>query len=85
MLNHWSRAPKSHGLGRFRDSMDAVAPVASVVRAVLRRRPPGSRAGEAAGGILRLAVILAAVCAYLLLLDHLGVRPAATMDFPFID
>ena len=49
------------------------------------RRWPGPWLGEAATGVLLLLAILAVVCAYLLLLDHLGVPPAAMTDFPLID
>lgn len=64
--------------------MEAMRPAAPLKQAPLRRWP-GRRPGKAAEGIPLLAVILVAVCAYLLLLDRLGVSPAATTDFPFVD
>ena len=84
MLNHSSRTAKDHGPGRFRDAMEAMRPAAPIKWAAPRRWP-GSRLGEAATGILLLMAILAAVCAFLLLLDRLGVPPAAMTDFPLID
>ena len=84
MLNHSSRPAKDRGLGRGRDAMEALRP-APPIRWPAPRRWPGPRLGEAAAAVLFLVAMLAAVCAYLLLLDHLGVPPAALTDFPLID
>ncbi len=64
--------------------VEAMRSAPSVKRARLRRWP-GPRWGEAASGVLLLAVILVAVCAYLLLLDSIGISPGAIADFPLID
>ena len=84
MLNHSSPPAKDRGSGKFRDTVEAMRPVAPIKWAAPRRWP-GRRLREAASGALFLLAILAAVCLYLLLLDHLGVPPAATTDFPLID
>lgn len=83
MLNR-SRVPKARSPGKFRQAVEAMRPAAPTGRAALRRRP-GRLRGEAAGGILRLALVLAAVCAFLLLMDRLGVSPATVADFPLAD
>ena len=82
MLNHSSHP--AHGFGRLRNALGAMRLLASV-RRTAPRRWPGPRLGETATGVLLLLAILAGVCACLLLLDHLGVPPAATTDFPLID
>ncbi len=64
---------------RLQAIVETMRPVSSIKRAALRRWP-GSRLGEAAGGVLLLAVILIAVCAYLLLLDSLGISPGAITE-----
>ena len=84
MLNHSSHAAKAGGPRTFRDAMKAMRPARPIIWTPPRRWP-GPRLGEAATGILLLLAILAAVCAYLLLLDHLGVSPEALTDFPLID
>ena len=84
MLNHSSHLAGDRGLRRIRDVVDAARPGAPTMRAAPRRWP-GPWLGEAATGVLLLLAILAVVCAYLLLLDHLGVPPAAMTDFPLID
>ena len=63
--------------------VEAMRPAASIKRPT--RRWPGPGLGEAAGGILILAVILAAVFACLLLLDSLGMSPGAITEFPLAD
>ena len=83
MLNHPSRSAKAGGHGNLRDAMEVLRPVVPVQRATPWRRPV--RLGETAAGVLLLLAILAAACAFLLLLDRLGVPPAATTDFPRID
>ena len=84
MLNHSSHLARGRSLRRVWDVVDAARPGAPTLRAAPRRWP-GPRPGEAATGVLLLLAILAAVCAYLWLLDHLGVPPAAMTDFPLID
>ncbi len=68
---------------RLQAIVKAMRPVSSIKRPT--RRWPGPRLGEAAGGVLILAVILAAVCACLLLLDSLGMSPGAITEFPLAD
>ena len=84
MLNRSIRVPNARGLGKFRQVVEAMKLAASMERAAPRRRP-GRRLREETEGVLLLAAILAAVCAYLLLLDRLGVPPAAMTDFPLVD
>ncbi len=84
MLNHSSHPAKDRGLGRLRDALAAMGPAAPV-RRFAPRRWPGPRLGGAATRVLLLLAILAGVCAWLLLLDHLGVPSAAVTDFPLID
>ena len=84
MLNHSSYPAKARGPNKFRDAVEAMRPAAPITWTAPRRWP-GPRLGEAARGVLLLLAILAAVCAYLLLLDHLGVPPAAMTDFPLVD
>ena len=69
---------------RTRAIVETMRPVSSIKRAALRPWP-GLRLGEVAGGVLLLAVILAAVCACLLLLDSLGMSPGAITEFPLAD
>ena len=59
-------------------------PAASIGRPAPRRRP-GRRLGEEAGSVLLLAAILVAVCAYMLLMDRLGVPSAVVTDLPLVD
>ena len=47
-------------------------------------RRPGRRLRRETEGVLLLAAILAAACAYLLV-DRLGIPPAAMTDFPLVD
>jgi len=68
---------------RLRAIVKAMQAAASIKRPT--RRWPGPRLGGAAGGVLILAVILAAVCACLLLLDSLGMSPGAITEFPLTD
>ena len=69
---------------RLQAIVETMRPAAPVKRAALRRWP-GFWLGEAAGGFLLLAVILVAVCAYLLLLDAHGINPGTITEFPLID
>ena len=69
MLNRSSHVPNARGLGKLRELVEAMKPAASLQRQ----------------GLLLLAALLVAVCAYLLLLDRLGVPPAAMTDFPTVD
>ncbi len=90
-VSNW-QPPEMQGQGKAQDRaslrlqaiVETMRPVASIRRAALRRWP-GPRLGEAAGGVLLLAMILVAVCAYLLLLDFLGISPGAVTDFPLVD
>lgn len=84
MLNRASHLPNAGGLGKLRQVVEAMKPAASREQAALRRGP-GRRLPDEAKGVLLLTAILAVVCAYLLLLDRLGVPPAAMTDFPLID
>ena len=65
-------------------TVEAMRPVPPA-RRIARRRWPGPRMGEASRGILLLAAILAATCAYLLLLDALAIAPGTVMEFPLVD
>ncbi len=84
MLNRSSPVPNARGLGRFRQVAEAMKPATSMQRPALRRWP-GRRLREEAEGVLLMVAILVAVCAFLLLLDRLGVPPAAMTDFPLVD
>lgn len=84
MLSHSSRTSTARGFGKSRSIVEAMRPAAPVERAAPWRRL-GLRLGETAEGVLLLAVILAVACAYLLLLDHLGVPPAIVVEFPLVD
>ena len=84
MLNQSSHPVKVVAPVKFRDAMELLRPAAPITWTAPRRWP-GPRLGEAARGILLLLLILAGTCAYLLLLDHLGVSPAVVTDFPLID
>ena len=68
---------------RLQAIVKAMQTAASIKRPT--RRWPGPRLGEAAGGVLILAVILAAVCACLLLLDSYGIKPGTITESPLID
>lgn len=78
MLNRSSLVPKPRGPGKFWQAVAAMKPVAPMGR-------PGRRLGGEAGGVLLLAAILVAVCAYVLLMDRLGVPSAAMTDLPLVD
>lgn len=69
---------------RLQAIVKAMQPAASIKRPASQRWP-SPRLGEAARGILILAVILAAVCACLLLLDSFGMSPGAITEFPLAD
>lgn len=84
MLNRSSHLPDARDLGTLRRVLDAMKPAALMERAAPPRRP-GRRVRDGAKGVLLLAAVLVAVCAYLLLLDRLGVPPAAMTDFPLVD
>ena len=84
MLNRSSHLPNAGDLGKLRQVVEAIKPVVSTKRPALRRGP-GRRLRDEAKGALLLAAILVVVCAYLLLLDRLGVPPAAMTDFPLVD
>ena len=75
---------RDHASLRLWAIVEAMRSAPPLKRATVRRWP-GSRLGEAAGGVLLLAVILAAVCACLLLLDRFGMSPRAVTDFPLVD
>ena len=78
MLNRSSLAPNARDLGKFWRAVAAMRPAPP-------RRWPGLRLGKEAEGILLLAAILVVVCAYVLLMDHLGIPPAAVTDLPLVD
>ena len=84
MLNHPGFAPNSRDLGKFWRVVAAMKPAAPTERPALRRRP-GRRLGEGARGVLLLAAILVAACAYVLLLDRLGIPLAVATDLPLVD
>ena len=69
---------------RLRAAVEALRPVPPA-RRIPPRRWPGPRLSEASRGILLLAAILAAPCAFLLLLDALGIPPGTVMEFPLVD
>ena len=83
MLNRSSFAPNARGLGKLRQVVAAVRPAAAVGRPAPRRA--ARRSGKEAEGVLFLAAILVAVCAYVLLLDRLGIPPAVVADLPLVD
>ena len=78
MLNRSGLVPHARDLGRFWQAVAAIKPAA-------RRRWPGRRLGKEAESVLLLAAILVAVCAYVLLMDRLGVPPAAVTDLSLVD
>ena len=84
MLNRSSHLPNASDLGKLRRVVEAMKPAVSRGQAALRPEP-GRRLRDETKGILLLAAILVVVCAYLLLLDRLGVPLAAMTDFPLVD
>ena len=84
MLNRSSLVPNPRNPGTFWQALAAMKPAAPVERPAPRRRP-GRRLGEEAGGVLLLAAILVAVCAYMLLMDRFGVSLAVVADMLLAD
>ena len=84
MLNRSSLVPHARGLGKLRQVVAAMKSAALMERSAPRRWP-GRRWGEEAGSVLLLAAILVTACAYLLLMDLLGVSPAVATDLPLAD
>ncbi len=84
MLNRSGRTSKVRDLGRFQEIVLVTRPAQSIKRAALRRWPR-HRLHRATEVVLLVTLMVVVAWAYLLLLDRLGVAPAALTNFPSLD